>query len=91
MRFRFVFSFALMPLSLLAASSPNKSYTPEQTAAESKRVNEFFDQTFDAFLARHPQFASQLGQKDRLRELGKTSPMRRTRPISPSRSRVWRS
>jgi uncharacterized protein (DUF885 family) len=47
--------------SLVAA--PAKTYTPEQIAAESKRVNEFFDKNFDDFVARHPQFASQLGIK----------------------------
>jgi uncharacterized protein (DUF885 family) len=37
--------------------------TAEQIAAESKRVNEFFDKNFDDFVARHPQRASQLGLK----------------------------
>ena len=46
-----------------AADTPRKTYTPEQTAAESKRVNEFFDRKFDENVARHPQFASQLGIK----------------------------
>ena len=47
--------------SLVAASG--KTYTPEQIASESKRANEFFDKNFDDFVARHPQFASQLGIK----------------------------
>jgi uncharacterized protein (DUF885 family) len=47
--------------SLVAA--PAKTYTPEQIAAESKRVNEFFEKNFDDFVARHPQMASQLGLK----------------------------
>ena len=46
--------------SALAAA---KTYTPEQIAAESKRANEFFDKGFDEYVARHPQFASQLGLK----------------------------
>ena len=53
--------FFILPLSLLAADE--KTYTPEQIAAESKRANEFFDKNFDAYIARHPQFASQLGLK----------------------------
>jgi uncharacterized protein (DUF885 family) len=48
-------------ISLVAA--PAKTYTPEQIAAESKRVNEFFDKNFDDYVARHPQMASQLGLK----------------------------
>jgi uncharacterized protein (DUF885 family) len=47
--------------SLVAA--PGKTYTPEQIFSESKRANEFFDKNFDDFVARHPQFASQLGIK----------------------------
>ena len=54
-------------LSLAATTSlvaaPAKTYTAEQIAAESKRVNEFFDKNFDDFVARHPQMASQLGLK----------------------------
>lgn len=45
------------------ASGTAKSFTPEQIAAESKRANEFFDKTFDEFIARHPQIASSLGIK----------------------------
>jgi len=52
----------LLPSFFLFAAG-EKTYTPEQIAAESKRANEFFDQTFDEFIARHPQFASQLGIK----------------------------
>lgn len=54
-------------LSLAATTSlvaaPGETYTPEQIASESKRANEFFDKNFDDFVARHPQFASQLGIK----------------------------
>ena len=49
-------------ISLMSAA-PAKTYTAEQIAAESKRANEFFDKNFDEFVARHPQFASQLGIK----------------------------
>ena len=51
----------LLPSLLFAAGE--KTYTPEQIAAESKRANEFFDKNFDEYIARHPQFASQLGIK----------------------------
>jgi uncharacterized protein (DUF885 family) len=47
----------------LLGAAPAKTYTPEQIAAESKRVNEFFDKNFDDYVARHPQMASQLGIK----------------------------
>ncbi|MFN2507588.1 MAG: DUF885 family protein [Chthoniobacterales bacterium] len=59
------FAFVLLlvlPLSFVLAAG-EKSYAPEEIAAESKRVNEFFDKNFDEFIARHPQFASQLGIK----------------------------
>ena len=46
---------------LLAGAVAAEQFTPEQIAAESKRVNEFFDRKFDENVARHPQFASQLG------------------------------
>ena len=55
-----MFLFASTPF-LFAA--PAKTYTAEEIAAESKRVNEFFDKNFDEFVARHPQRASQLGLK----------------------------
>ena len=47
--------------SFLAAAPNEKSYTPDQIAAESKRANEFFDKCFDENVARHPQLASSLG------------------------------
>src|SRR5688500_20372341 len=57
----FAASLSLGVTSLVAATG--KTYTPEQIAAESKRANEFFDKNFDDYVARHPQFASQLGIK----------------------------
>lgn len=54
---------ALLSLTAFAADAPRRMYTPEEIAAESKRVNEFFDRKFDENVARHPQFASQLGIK----------------------------
>ena len=57
------FAVALLLVQTYSLAAANKSYTPEQIAAESKRVNEFFDQKFDEYVARHPQFASQLGIK----------------------------
>ena len=54
---------ALLTFSAFAAETPRQTYTPEEIAAESKRVNEFFDRKFDENVARHPQFASQLGLK----------------------------
>ena len=60
-RFAAFAALLLFPLSRLLAA--DKIYTPEQIAAESKRANEFFDKNFDAYIARHPQFASQLGIK----------------------------
>lgn len=66
MKNKILIAFAAVS-SLAAAASlvaaPAKTYTPEQIAAESKRANEFFDKNFDDFVARHPQFASQLGIK----------------------------
>ncbi|MGZ4966145.1 MAG: DUF885 family protein [Chthoniobacterales bacterium] len=61
MHSRFIFAFFFC--ASLAFARPNKSYTPDQVAAESKRANEFFDKCFDENLARHPQFESQLGIK----------------------------
>ena len=62
----FAFRLALLAAFLLPSlpcAAEEKSYTPDQIAAESKRVNEFLDQNFDAMVARRPQFAAQLGQK----------------------------
>ncbi|HYJ04649.1 MAG TPA: DUF885 domain-containing protein [Chthoniobacterales bacterium] len=58
----FVAALSLAATTSLVAA-PGKTYTPDQIAAESKRANEFFDKNFDDFVARHPQFASQLGLK----------------------------
>jgi uncharacterized protein (DUF885 family) len=61
---RLVASLLLLQLwSGVLRSAPEPTYTPEQVAAESKRVNEFFDKAFDENVKRHPQFASQLGLK----------------------------
>jgi uncharacterized protein (DUF885 family) len=54
---------ASFALSAFATAAPRKTYTPDEVAAQSKRVNEFFDRKFDENIARHPQFASQLGLK----------------------------
>ncbi|HSH40235.1 MAG TPA: DUF885 domain-containing protein [Chthoniobacterales bacterium] len=58
----FTLSF-LLAAAACAAEAPPKTYSAEEVAAESKRVNEFFDRKFDENIARHPQFASQLGIK----------------------------
>ncbi|MBA2270771.1 MAG: DUF885 domain-containing protein, partial [Chthoniobacterales bacterium] len=55
-----IFALALL---LIAAAPNEQKHSPEDVTAESKRVNEFFDRTFDENVARHPQFASQLGLK----------------------------
>src|SRR5437588_11175011 len=47
--------------SLLGAPEPSPS--PDQTAAESKRANEFLDKVFDEFVATHPQIETSLGIK----------------------------
>jgi uncharacterized protein (DUF885 family) len=44
-------------------STPEPKSTPDPTAAESKRANEFLDKVFDEFVATHPQIESSLGIK----------------------------
>ena len=61
--FRSAVYTALFLSSSLLYAAETKSFTPEQIAAESKRANEFFDKKFDENVARHPQYASQLGLK----------------------------
>ena len=66
MKTRFLLLLATLALALnvCATAAPNDSkHSPEQIAAESKRVKEFLDKAFDENVARHPQFASQLGLK----------------------------
>ena len=51
---------------LLACCKMNnkpKTYTAEEIAAESKKVNDFFDQRYDEAIARNPEHASSLGLK----------------------------
>ena len=59
--------FILSTAGALAASVTiavaQKTYTPEEIAAESKRVNEFFDKCWDENLARHPIEESTYGLK----------------------------
>lgn len=43
--------------------SNNKTYTPDEIARESKRVNDFLDQKFDEAVLRNPEFATSLGLK----------------------------
>ncbi len=52
---------ALALSTALAAPPEKKPAAPGQVASESKRANDFFDRKFDEYIARHPQFASQLG------------------------------
>ncbi|MGI8481069.1 MAG: DUF885 domain-containing protein [Chthoniobacterales bacterium] len=59
----FALSLSLGQILPAAAQTPPVKLTPDQTAAESKRANEFFDKCFDDYVARHPNFASQLGLK----------------------------
>jgi uncharacterized protein (DUF885 family) len=72
-------TFALMVLvlsGLLSFGAAERTYTPEEISAESKRVNEFLDKAFDENVARHPQLASQLGLKigyDRWEDLSDAS------------------
>lgn len=54
---------ASVSLRWLEAAPNEKHFGPEQIAAESQRVNAFLDTAFDEYVARHPQFASQLGIK----------------------------
>ncbi len=58
----------IIPVILLSIAACNnmktkKTYTPEEIAAESKKVNEFLDKKFDEQVARHPESASSLGLK----------------------------
>ena len=55
--------FAIVAIALGTSTAIARTYSPEEITAESKRVNEFFDRKFDENVARHPQFASQLGLK----------------------------
>ena len=63
-----VAAFVTLAALAVAATSHEKTHSSEDIAAESKRVNEFFDKAFDEYVARHPQFASQLGIKTRYGE-----------------------
>lgn len=61
---RILSQLTAITLAILAAASlPAKTFTPDETATESKRANEFFDKCFDDFLAHHPQTAARLGIK----------------------------
>ena len=59
--------FVLISLLSLGAASllgaPEPSPSLDQTAAESKRANEFLDKVFDEFVATHPQIETSLGIK----------------------------
>jgi uncharacterized protein (DUF885 family) len=74
---RLTFALMVFVLSgLLSFGAAERTYTPEEIAAESKRVNEFLDKAFDENVARHPQLASQLGLKigyDRWEDLSDAS------------------
>ncbi|MBA2432261.1 MAG: DUF885 family protein, partial [Chthoniobacterales bacterium] len=63
---RYLLPFLTLVLASAAiAQAPNeqKTFSPEEIAAESKRVNDFFDKTFDDYVARNPETAAQLGLK----------------------------
>ena len=57
-------------LCLLCLSSfkPGNTNSAEQIAAESKKVNDFFDKKFDEAVKRNPETASSLGLKIRYDE-----------------------
>ena len=50
-------------LSSFSTDKPAKTYTAAEIAAESKKVNDFLDKTFDEDVARNPEMASTLGLK----------------------------
>jgi len=54
---------ALVACAFASESTPAEMPAPGETAAESKRANEFLDKVFDEFLANHPQIESSLGIK----------------------------
>src|SRR5205085_1560861 len=54
---------ALVACAFGSESTPAEMPAPGETAAESKRANEFLDKVFDEFLANHPQIESSLGIK----------------------------
>lgn len=59
-------SFAFILLLTIASCNMKptaKTYTAEEIAAESKKVNEFLDLKFDEAVARNPETASSLGLK----------------------------
>lgn len=62
-----IFSIVIFSLVLAACNNSSeqksKSYTPEQRAMESKKVNDFLNRKFDEHVARHPEEASSLGLK----------------------------
>jgi uncharacterized protein (DUF885 family) len=80
MKTRFLFllpSLAFASFTASVGAQPNETKpSPEEVAAESKRMNGFLDKAFDENVARHPQFASQLGLKigyDRWEDLSDAS------------------
>jgi hypothetical protein len=46
-----------------------KHYSADEITANSQKVNAFLDKRFDESVARNPEFAANLGLKDRLRQL----------------------
>ena len=76
-------SLILKPLLLLAtvtlinSCKPEKTtttYTEAEIAAESKKINDFFQKTFDARVALSPEFQTRLGIKKDYGKLDDISP-----------------
>ena len=57
------FSFLILLIASCNMKSKTKTYTTEETAAESKKVNEFLDKKYDEAIDRSPEQASSLGLK----------------------------
>jgi uncharacterized protein (DUF885 family) len=75
----------LVLLSLPAvALAAEQKFTPEEIAAESQRVNEFFDRTFDENVSRSPETAAQLGLKIDYDKWDERSDARQTEELARS-------
>ncbi|AUS06496.1 hypothetical protein [Pseudotamlana carrageenivorans] len=61
--FKICLSLSFIALSISCKTESNTSLTEEDITTESKKVNDFFQTSFEAFVDRHPEFQTRLGIK----------------------------
>ncbi|OBQ52765.1 DUF885 domain-containing protein [Tamlana sp. s12] len=72
--FKLCLSLSIIALTISCKKESKTTLTEEAMTKESKKVDDFFQTTFDAYVDRHPEFQTRLGIKEDYDKLNDNSP-----------------